>query len=140
MALIKLTDARRSTLDALIQSMGKNSNIGKAARTVLLSAGGADTMTVASKLGISNNRVRGVLRVWRDAEYRLTLAEQRGKRELQKLIRQLLEQEDDCCCGCDDIEEETGMDREELNALARKVFELLNYELRIERERLGYFG
>ena len=140
MPLVKMTDARKSALEDIIQNQGKSSDIGKAARTILLSAGGGDAVTVAQKLEVSLSRVRAALRAWHDSDYRLSVAERRGKRELHALLIELFEQGDDFCCGCDDSDEEAGLDREELNALARKVFELLNYELRIERERLGYFG
>jgi hypothetical protein len=69
------------------------------------------------------------------------------KEKLRKVIREILSQEsstgasfscgDDFCCGCDEEGEDGEID---IQALAMKVYDLLRFELRIERERLGRYS
>ena len=99
------------------------------------------------RLRLATTEVETLLQAWQNAEMSLSSNESAGERALRAYIASLLSRPrettgDDFCCGCDDEDHEDDdaetLGPQEIKELAYKIYDLLRYELIVERQRMGY--
>lgn len=142
--MIHLSPAQRRALSDLIGNLRTPPAMARRARVLLHAAAGATNEQIMDRLELERKDVEETLKTWKKAEKKLRAAERAGANHLFMQIRMLLapisEHGIDCTCGCRDEEHfrRRMLSDEQIAKIAARVYELLRYELRIERERIAF--
>ncbi len=126
-----------------ITRRGQLRELAPRAEAVLLAANGVSVENTARRLKLDQKQVEHLLLLWEENAAQLSLLAKQGGNRLQEQIEKILavetesEAQSDFCCECDEDEDKSLTPRD-IQSLAVKVYDLLRYELIIERERMGF--